>query len=389
MISAEDQIKNDMHQGHIQDSTMPKQTALYQKHLDAGAKMVDFHGWLLPLQYPAGIIAETKQARLTAGMFDLSHMGEIEISGPDASAFLQKVATNDISAIEKGALQYNMACIEDGGIIDDFMVYNKGTAYLCVVNASNIENVYNWSLEQQQGFQVHIEDQSDKISLISIQGPASEQIVTDAGLTDGASLFYMHFIQTELQNIPCIVSRSGYTGEDGFEFYLDNKHAPVLWDIFLQAGEKYDMCLCGLGSRDILRLEMGYPLYGNDTNIQTNPIEASLRWAVKPKAKDFIGKGAIVDALTNGAKSKRAGFVMKEKGFARNGYQIFSEGKEPIGVVTSGAFSPNTGTFIGQCYLKSAYADVHTQIYVKIRDGLHKAEVVRFPFVKSRVKKEA
>jgi len=269
---------------------MFKQTPLYLKHIEANANIVNFHGWLLPVHYSGGILTETKQTRISAGIFDISHMGEIEVKGSDAIPFLQKLVTNDISSTEKGDIQYNMACTPEGGIIDDFMIYNKGeNSFLCVVNASNIENIYNWFIGHKENLSVEIFNQSDNTSLIAIQGPASEKILQSAGFNVNG-LFYMHFVETTLQEIPVIVSRSGYTGEDGFEIYSENSDACRLWEILLSAGKKYHLQLCGLGARDILRLEMGYPLYGNDIDINTTPVEASLEWAVKVERKDFIGK---------------------------------------------------------------------------------------------------
>lgn len=371
------------------EKTMPKKTSLYQKHTEAQANIIDFHGWLLPVNYPAGILNEAKQTRTTAGIFDLSHMGEIEIKGQDSLAFLQKIVTNDVSCMEKGEVQYNMACNPEGGIIDDFMTYRKEDSFLCVVNASNIKNVYHWFDKNRGNLSLEIEDKSDDFSLIALQGPLSEKILKEAGFKTVQDLVYMHFIEGKADGISCLLSRTGYTGDDGFEIYVENKHACELWDLFLERGKKHDLHLCGLGARDILRLEMGYPLYGNDITSETNPIEASLGWAVKPEAKDFIGKEKILEVLKEGIKRKRTGFIMKDRGFPRTGYEIYSGESQLTGNVTSGAFSPNLEKFIGACYVKKEHSVPRTKIFVKIRDKLYEAEVVNFPFLKPRTKKEA
>ena len=364
----------------------PKKTPLYQKHVENKAHIVDFSGWALPIEYTS-ILKETKAVRLSCGLFDASHMGEIIIKGQAAQDFLQALTPNDISLTQAGQLQYNVFLNEGAGIIDDLMVYNLGNSFLCVVNASNINKVYTWlcraRLEAKyvKADNVEIIDESPEISLLSLQGPESAKVISEIFGKDINNLKYMHFAQLNFENKNIILSRSGYTGEDGFELYCPNCVAPALWDVILEKGKSHGLCLCGLGARDVLRIEAGYPLYGHEINDTINPLEASLNWVVKLK-KDFIAK----DKLKNAEITRlRVGFVMSDRAIARQGYGVYSNDKV-VGQVTSGTFSPNLDKFIGMAYLEKEFSKTGTPIDIKIRDKFYKAQVTNFNFIKRRQK---
>jgi len=359
-----------------------KKTSLYQRHLQSNAKIVNFEGWALPLEYRS-ILSEAKFSRTDCGLFDVSHMGQIIIEGEKSFDFLQYLTTNDISLITKGKLQYNLFINDDGGIVDDCMVYHLGESFLCVVNASNKEKVLNWLIKRASS-SVRIVDKSDSFALISIQGPNSEKIVSKVLEASLAKLEYMHFVREKIKGSELIISRSGYTAEDGFEIYLDPKDASLFWDKLLDEG-KASILPCGLGSRDILRIEAGYPLYGHELGAFTNPYEASLGWAVKTN-KDFIAKEKITKVKVDGLQKKRIGFIMQERALVRQGYPIYSNIKQ-IGLVTSGTYSPNTNKFIGMGYIDIDYANYNSIVSIKVREKLYKAEIVRFPFIKEKVKK--
>jgi len=365
----------------------PRKTPLYEKHIENKAHIVDFSGWALPIEYTS-ILKEAKAVRSSCGLFDASHMGEIIIKGSQPLDFLQALTPNDISKTKPGQLQYNVFLNEKAGIIDDLMVYNLGNSFLCVVNASNINKVYTHLCKAKlegkyvNPDNVEIVDESPDISLLSLQGPESVKVISEIFGKDINNLKYMHFIQVNFKNKNIILSRSGYTGEDGFEMYCPNGIAVPLWDIILEKGKQCNLCLCGLGARDVLRIEAGYPLYGHEINDSTNPLEASLDWVVKLK-KDFIAKDKLKKAEI---ARLRVGFVMSDRAIARQGYSVYSKDKI-IGEVTSGTFSPNLDKFIGMAYVEKELSKPGTPIEIKIRDKFYKAQISDFNFVKSRTKR--
>ena len=360
-----------------------KKTPFYKSHIQHKGKMVDFAGWALPLEYQS-ILKEAKETRSRCGVFDASHMGEILIKGSAALKLLQNLLSNDISLVKKGRMQYNLFLNKKGGIIDDLMVYHLGDSFMCVVNASNKDKVLNWlKMNLIDGAQVY--DKSDSLALISLQGPLAPKIAEEVFDVNIAGLDYMNFTVASIDDYEVLISRSGYTGEDGFEIYVPWGKAAFWWDEILKKGFPFGLALCGLGARDILRVEAGYPLYGHEIDEETNPYEASLGWAIKADG-DLVGKGKAVDAKIPGLNRKRIGFIMDDRAFARQDYKVYSGTKE-IGKVTSGVYSPNLGRFIGMASIDKDHTDIGNNIDIKIRDKFCKAKIVKLPFISPRTKK--
>lgn len=357
-----------------------KKTPLYEKTVQSGARIVDFHGWAMPLQYHS-IIREAKQTRTCATLCDVSHMGQIRVKGDKALQLLQKVSTNDVARLSPGQIHYNLLLNEAGGIIDDFMVYRDVDSFLCVVNASNKEKDLKL-LQAHVLAGTEIIDESDATALLSLQGPKAHLIMSRVGEDAPIEkLAYMSFMKGVCAGSPCVISRTGYTGEDGFEIYSDASCAHSIWEKIVEAGAQYDLGYAGLGARDILRIEAGYCLWGNDIDETTNPFEAGLNWVVKLNAKDFIGKEEIIRIRTQSPQRLRVGFVMEEKGVPRARCRLTSPEGYAIGHVTSGTYSPYLDSFIGIGYVPVPYAQVHTPLEVDIRGKLYKAKVTGLPFV--------
>jgi aminomethyltransferase len=312
-------------------------------------------------------------------------MGKIEIKGKDAFLFLQELSCNDLSLLKEGMLQYNLFLNEKGTILDDFILYYFKKDYiLCIVNASNTEKIYHW-FEKNVYSNLEIVNQTEKKSFLSLQGPFSSSIIKDF-LKKEINFYYMNFIEEKIEGRKILISRSGYTAEDGFEIYVDNKDVDFVWEKILEIGRNYSLCLCGLGARDVLRIEAGYPLYGQEIDENTNPYEASLGWTVKLN-KDFIGKKELIKIKKEGIEKKRVGFIMKKRAMPRRNYFIYDEKEEKIiGWVTSGTYSPNLDKFIGMGYLKKEYSDC-SLIKIKIRENFYEAEITKFPFVRAKTKK--
>lgn len=361
-----------------------KKTSLYEKHIENKGKIIDFSGWALPLEYES-VLKEAKAVRMACGMFDASHMGEILVEGKDALPFLQQLTSNDISLVKQGSQQYNLFLNENGGIIDDLMIYHRENSFLCVVNASNKNKVCSWLNYKRRG-DVRISDSSDKTALISLQGPCSGEVMKSLAGEAVSDLEYMNFTEKELFGSSVIISRSGYTGEDGFEIYPSWDKACLWWDKLIDIGKSFGVSLCGLGSRDILRIEAGYPLYGHEIEEDINPYQASLGWVVKLK-KNFIAREKLIRVKEEGVSRKRAGFVMQERAVPRQGYLVYFENKE-IGRVSSGTYSPNLDKFIGMAHVDKEFSLVDTEIKIDVRGKLYKAMVVNFPFIKVNTKRE-
>ncbi len=362
-----------------------KRTPLRDVHVKAGAKMVPFGGWDMPVQY-TGIIEEHRCVRSAVGLFDISHMGEFEVSGPAALAAVQRVTTNDASALAIGQVQYSLLCHPDGGIVDDLTLYRLADErYMLTVNASNIDKDWDWVTEQG-GCRAAWSNVSDETGLLAVQGPKAEGLVQRLADTDVTRVPYYHFVKGGVAGVPCLISRTGYTGEDGFELYAPAPRLESLWNALRDGGKGDGIRPIGLGARDTLRLEMKFALYGNDIDETTNPLEAGLGWVVKPGKGDFIGREAIEKVRAAGVTRKLVGFEMAERAVARHGYRLLKDGAE-VGVVTSGSFSPSLERCIGMGYLRADLAPVGTEFDVDIRGQAHRARVTKTPFVPSKAKK--
>lgn len=357
-----------------------KRTPLYDEHVRLGGRMVDFAGYEMPVQYE-GIVAEHKAVRERAGLFDVSHMGEFIVRGPEALELVQLVTTNDASKIEVGQAQYTVICQEDGGAIDDCLLYRFPDHYMLVVNASNRESVWNWISKYAPRFDAELIDRSDEIGVIAVQGPAAERIVARLTDDDVSAIGFYRFIEGTVDGKPAIISRTGYTGEDGFELYVDADATAEIWRRLLDVGAEDGVAPAGLGSRDSLRLELGYLLYGNDLDANHTPLEAGLGWAVKLDKGEFIGRDALSKQKEEGVRKRLVGFRLEGRGFPRRDYEVRYQG-ESAGQVTSGLLSPSLEEGIGFAYVATEAAKPGTAIEVVIRNRPIPAEVVRPPFYK-------
>lgn len=356
-----------------------KRTPLYELHVDLNAKMVPFAGFSMPVQYPTGIRCEHQAVREAAGLFDVSHMGEFLVTGPDAGAFVSYTTSNDPLALVVGQAQYSVMCHQSGGIVDDLLVYRLGEdRFRLVVNAANLDKDWAHLKEQATRFDVHLEDESDGIGLLALQGPLSQQILAPLASEDLESIGFYEFTQGQVAGAPCVISRTGYTGEDGFELYLPAERTAAVWEALIDAGSSVGLIPAGLGCRDSLRLEMGYALYGNDLDDGTSPLEAGLGWLVKLDKKDFIGRDALIRQKTDGLARRLRGFRLLERGFPRPGYEVSFDGTV-CGIVRSGTLSPSLGEGIGTAYLPPA-AKPGSAVELSIRDRSIPAEVVAMPF---------
>ena len=356
-------------------------TALTEKHISLGAKMVPFAGYNMPVQY-AGINAEHTTVRTGVGVFDVSHMGEFILKGENALDLIQRVTSNDASKLYDGKVQYSCLPNEDGGIVDDLLVYRiDEKTYMLVVNASNIEKDWNW-IQQYNTKDVEMHNISDKTSLLAIQGPkAAEalQSLTDVNL---AAMEYYSFVKGRFAGIDnVVISATGYTGAGGFEIYFDNEHADTIWDAIFEAGAPLGIKPIGLGARDTLRLEMGFCLYGNDIDDATSPIEAGLGWITK-FTKSFTNSESLLAQKEAGIKRKLVGFEMIDRGIPRHDYEIADAEGNIIGKVTSGTQAPSLQKAIGMGYVNKGFDKEGTEIFIVIRNANIKAKVVKFPFYK-------
>ncbi len=365
-------------------NTPLKRTPLHAAHVKAGARMVEFGGWDMPVQY-AGIIDEHRRVRRAVGLFDVSHMGEFEVEGAGALSALQTLVTNDVAALEIGQVQYAALCYPEGGIVDDLTVYRLAAdRYMVTVNASNIDKDWAWMTTHAPGAEWR--NVSTETGLIAVQGPRAEELVAGLADTDVQAIRYYRFARGAVAGVPTLISRTGYTGEDGFELYVPWDATERVWVALLEAGKQVDVGPIGLGARDTLRLEMGYALYGNDIDQTTNPLEAGLGWIVKPAKGDFLGKAAIERMRAEGPKRKLVGLEMVDRSVARHGYQVLG-GSRRVGEVTSGTFGPSVEKSVAMAYVETPLAKVGTAIDVEIRGQGRAARVVKTPFHPSRVKK--
>lgn len=359
---------------------MELKTPLYDTHVKYNGKIVPFAGYLLPVQYQAGVIAEHMAVRTKAGLFDVSHMGEIICKGEDALKNLQMLLTNDFTNMVDGQARYSPMCNENGGTVDDLIVYKyKDNVYYIVVNAANKDKDYKWMLDHKFG-NVTFEDMSDSISQIALQGPKSFEILSKLTSEENIPKKYYHCIfNAEVDGMKCIVSQTGYTGEDGYEIYLSNEDAPKMWESLMSAGEEFGLIPCGLGARDTLRLEAAMPLYGHEMDDTVDPLETGLGFAVKMTKDDFIGKKAI--EAKGDFTRKRVGLKVLKRGIIREHEDIYV-GEKLIGHTTSGTHCPYLGYPIAMALIDIDYTEIGTKVDVLVRGRKIEAEVVKLPFYK-------
>lgn len=363
---------------------MVKETYLHDKHVALGAKMVDFAGWHMPVQY-SSIIEEHKTVRENVGLFDVSHMGEVFVSGKEATAFLNKVVPQDIEKLDYEKAVYCQLPNKNGGLIDDLIIYKLGIEYYLVIcNASRIDEDLNWLVRNKRGMDVKIDNQSHNYSLLAVQGPRAIDLVRKMGYNIPSQQSFT-IKPAIIEGIKLLASRTGYTGEDGFELLVENEYSEFLWDKILEEGKEYGIKPIGLGARDTLRLEAALHLYGNDLDESTTPIEAGLSWSVpKDKRVDYNGKEIIMSQIANGISKKLIGLTMLDRNIARHGYDVYYNG-EKVGHITSGCVSPSTGKNIALAYVKNI-EEICTDsiVQVMIREKLHDAQVTKRPFVQKR-----
>lgn len=358
-----------------------KRTPLYEQHRQLGARLVEFGGWEMPVQY-SGILDEHRAVRTQAGLFDVSHMGEFKVTGTGALAFLQHLVPNDVARLTVNQALYTQFCQPDAGVVDDLLIYRLADAeYMLVVNAGNIAKDLAWVQQHSQGYEVAIVDQSDATALLALQGPAAVAILQPLTEVDLSTLAYYHCAPGLVSTTGCLISRTGYTGEDGFELYCPAEDAVTLWTNLLAAGKEHGLLPTGLGARDTLRLEAAYCLYGHELDETTNPLEAALGWTIKLAKGEFIGHDALAKIKAEGLKRKLVGVEMVERGICRGGYSVY-DGDRQIGILTSGAPSPTLNKNIGMGYVETAHAVPGKPVQIDIRGRRTAARIVALPFYK-------
>jgi aminomethyltransferase len=355
-----------------------KRTPLYAAHRRAAAKMVEFAGWEMPVQY-SGVMSEHVAVRTRAGLFDVSHMGEIEIRGPGAVELCQKLTANDISRMKTHQAQYNFLMNEQGGIVDDVIFYRIEPSYFLIcVNASNSDKDFDW-IQKRAESRIEIANASSRYAQLALQGPLAAKILQALTSIQLGEIEPFFFASGDVSSIRCLVARTGYTGEDGFELYCDSRDAEKLWNALLEEGKPMGLEPAGLGARDTLRLEKAYPLYGHELDDTTTPLEAGLEWVAKLAKGPFLGREVLLKQKEEGVKRKLVGLELLEPGIARSGYSVFKNGK-PIGRVTSGTKSPTLGRSIALAYVAAEEAQVDNTIDVEIRGRKTCAKIVPLPF---------
>ena len=366
----------------MSDEPQLRRTPLDEVHRTLGARMIPFAGWEMPVQY-ASIVEEHRTVREAIGLFDLSHMGEMLVSGTEALAFMRYAVISDPGLLEPGQAQYSMLCADDGGIIDDLIVYRTDAGYLVVCNAANHDAVVAHldDLCGRGDFDARLDDRSDRTALVAPQGPLAAELVGSLTDLDLSTLRNYRSMAGSVAGVDCLVARTGYTGEDGFELFCDPRRARGLWDALMEAGEPLGLKPCGLGARDTLRLEAGMPLYGNELGRDVNPFEVNLGRVVKLEKGEFVGRAALAAVQQAGPTRKLVGLVMRENAIARHGYPVLVDGRD-AGIVTSGTASPTLGEKIAMAFVPADAAEVGSEVQVVVRERPYRAEQVKLPFYK-------
>ena len=357
----------------------PKKTPFYPFHVAGGAKMVEFAGYLMPIQF-RGMMEEHRKVRSSVGLFDVTHMGEFEVRGDDREAFVQRMTTNDVSRLAPYQVQYSCMCYDHGGIVDDLLVYRLPDHFLLVVNGACLDKDFQWLSDHLSG-DVDLRNRSEQTALLALQGPKAENVLRKLTDKDLSDLAYYRAVWGKVSGVEMLFSRTGYTGEDGFELYFSPEHGEAIWKSLMEAGKEFEIEPIGLGARDSLRLEMKLMLYGNDIDQTTNPLEAGLGWIVKLDKGDFVGKEPTLKMKQQRPQRKLVAFELADTGFPRQHYEIQKNGKK-IGEVTSGTFSPSLNKGIGLGYVPVEFSKIDTELDIMIRNRPHRAVVVKPPFYK-------
>jgi aminomethyltransferase len=362
---------------------MPR-TALYDAHVALGGRMVEFAGWELPVQYSTGPTAEHHAVRTAAGLFDIDHMGQIEVRGPDAELFLQMIQTWDVSRMVQQEAHYGLLTYSDGTIVDDIFIYCLPERWLVIVNASNRAKDMQWMEAHAHDFDVSLLDMSDDYYMLALQGPKAEAILQPHTSHDLSTLATRHALETTILGHPSIVARTGYTGEDGFEIYIPQAAAPAIWETLLESGKEQGLLPCGLAARDSLRFEASMPLYGHEIDANTNPLEARLGWTISWD-KEFIGRDALLKVKLEQPQRLLVGFEMIDRAVPREHYPI-AVNNQVVGHVTTGMKSPALDKFLGMGYVPRQFSALGTEIEIMVRDVPKRAKIVKRPFYKPRYK---
>jgi aminomethyltransferase len=357
-----------------------KRTPLHDEHVRLDAKLVPFAGFEMPVQYPSGITAEHRAVRERAGLFDVSHMGEFRVHGDGALDLIQRVTVNDASRMEVGQAQYSAMCFEDGGVVDDLLVYRFEQHYMLVVNAANLEKDLDWIRAHAAQWDVEVEDESSATALLALQGPEARGILQSLTDVELDRIRYYRFVEGDVAGVPAVISATGYTGEDGFELYVPASEAARLWRRILEEGGER-VIPAGLGARDSLRLEVGYPLYGNDLDAEHTALESGLGWITKLDKGDFVGREALRAQKEKGVRRRLVGLTIHERGFPRPGYAVLADGRV-VGGLTSGTVSPSLGHGVALAYVPTELAGEGSELQVDARGRLLTAVVTRPPFFK-------
>lgn len=358
---------------------MARQTELYARHCELGGRMVEFAGWLLPVQYPTGPLEEHHTVRRAAGLFDIDHMGQLVVKGPEALLYLQRTVTMDVARMTMGEAHYSLVCYEDGGIVDDIFIYRLPDRYFIAINAANAEKDTRWFRYQLGRHQATVDNVSDETYMLALQGPQAEAILQQLTPAQLDKLPYHRATESKVAGVPTLVGRTGYTGEDGFELFFPREKAVLLWDRLLEVGAPLGLKPIGLAARDSLRFEAKMPLYGQEIAANLDPLQAGLGWAVSFEKGDFVGRNALLKVKLEGSPSKLVGLEMVDRGVPRHGYPVAVDGRI-IGEVTTGMFAPTVGRYLALAYLPVAQAAIGTGVQVLIRGEAKRARVVETPF---------
>ena len=367
---------------------MARQTELYARHAALGGRIIEFAGWLLPVQYLTGPLEEHHAVRSAAGLFDIDHMAQLVVTGPEALPYLQHLVTMDVGRMEVGEAHYSLVCYEDGGIVDDVFVYRMPDRYFVAINAANAEKDTLWFHYQLGRYRATVENVSDATYMLALQGPKAEAILQQLTPAKLGEMPFHRAVDGQVAGVPTLIARTGYTGEDGFELFFPKEKAVLLWDRIMEAGAPLGLRPIGLAARDSLRFEAKMPLYGQEIAANLNPLQAGLGWAVSFAKGDFVGRNALLKIKLEGPRSRLVGLEMVDRGVPRHGYPVALDGKT-VGEITTGMFAPTLARYLALAYVPAAQATLGTEVQVLIRGEAKRAKVVETPFYTPAYRRQA